>query len=162
MKRITLSKGKFALVDDEDFEYLNGQQWYAARSGNKYYALRRDKNKALGFQTSRMHREIMSPEGRFVVDHINGNTLDNRKENLRVCTSSENKMNRRVCRSASGFKCVHWHKTRKRWQAYIRINKKRKCLGFFREKESAAIAYDKAAVKYYGEFAATNKMLGLL
>lgn len=98
---------------------------------------------------------------REIIDHINGDGLDNRKQNLRICTKSENACNRGIDRdNTSGYKgvCYISNKTKrvKRWIAQIAINKKHICIGYFHTKEEAAIAYNEAATKYHGEFAKLN------
>ena len=145
-KSIKLSKNKCALVDDEDFEYLNNFNWslssagYAVSSSNKI-----------------MHRMIMNTPKGLVTDHINHNTLDNRKENLRICTNSENRHNYiKPKNNTSGYKGVYFHKTTNKWCAKIRVNRIKMHLGYFLDIEEAAIAYNKAATKYFGEFALLN------
>ena len=94
MKKIKLTKGKFVIVDDEDFERLNQFQWFY----NMY--AKRNKKMAESIIDWRMHWDIIGrPKKGFVVDHINGDRLDNRKENLRICTQSENQQNRKVHRN---------------------------------------------------------------
>src|SRR3972149_6021810 len=109
MKKIKLTKDEFALVDDEDFEYLNQFAWQCSPLG---YATRR-----IG-----MHREIIkTPKGMYT-DHINGNPLDNRKENLRIVTFSQNMLNRkRYKNNKSGHKGVVWNKDRQKWRVRIDV-----------------------------------------
>ncbi len=106
-----------------------------------------------------MHREILGLDhgDRRQVDHINGDGLDNRKENLRICDTSKNVINRSIGKiNTSGYKGVNWRKKSKKWVARIGFNNKRIYLGDFNNKEDAARAYDTAALKYYGEFAKLN------
>lgn len=151
MKMIPLTQGKFALVDDEDFEYLTQWKWCAVRSDTTFYAERGESGHHI-----RMHADIMNNPKGMEVDHRNRNGLDNRRENLRVCTNQQNKMNRgRFSSNTSGFKGVSLtdHGT---YQARIQVNKKRINLGSFADATQAARAYDKAANQYFGEFAWLN------
>src|SRR5690242_17796567 len=102
-----------------------------------------------------MHRVIMNASADIHVDRINGDGLDNRRENLRLCTRDENMMNRRKnSNNSSGYKGVDRNKGK--WRAYIQVDKKWIHLGYFSTAEQAAHAYDNAAKKYFGEFANTN------
>ena len=97
-----------------------------------------------------------------MIDHINHDKVDNRIVNLRSCTSRQNNINRGPGKnSSSRYKGVSWDKSRGKWQANIRIDGKSKSLGYFQDEKEAAETYDDAAVKYHGEFACTNKSLGL-
>ena len=156
-KLITLTKGKFAIVDDEDYDFINQWKWHIA-SG---YATR---SKYLGIINGKkmtkaiiMHREInKTPEG-MDTDHINMDRLDNRKSNLRNATRSQNFMNKKSkTNSSSRFKGVFWYKKYNKWQSALKINGKIKFLGYFIDEVSAARAYNEAAVKYFGEFAQLN------
>ena len=110
-----------------------------------------------------MHREIIqTPEGMHT-DHIDGNKLNNRKLNLRICRNSQNRCNMRLhIDSTSGYKGVAWHKGTNKWQARIRVNDKTLWLGLFENAADAARVYDNAALRLHGEFAKTNKMIGRL
>ena len=104
-----------------------------------------------------MHRDIMNPSRKEQVDRINHDTLDNRRENLRICNSRENQGNEKISKNnISGFKGVSWRIDRKKWRAYISINRKQISLGHFDIKEEAAKAYNEAAKKYFKEFALLN------
>jgi hypothetical protein len=153
MKIIPLSQGLTALVSDEDFEFLSQWKWYAAKTGSgNIYARRvdhRKKNKVIF-----MHRVITNAPGGLVVDHINHNTLDNRRENLRVCTNYENfqnvnpdKMSSSFGKSSRGYRGVRLFEG-KWWRAQIHIGKKAIHLGTFKTAEDAARAHDEAARKY--------------
>ncbi len=150
MKEIPLTKGFVALVDDEDFERLSVHRWHMVTA----YAGRKVRNGDRVGATM-MHRELMSPPPGMVVDHINGDTLDNRKNNLRVCTPSQNKTNR-ICIGKSGFKGVESRRNGSVW--VVRMNRESKQLYFgrFRSAEEAARAYDEHARKIHGEFARLN------
>lgn len=163
MKLIPLTQGKFAQVDDEDFEYLNQFKWCAERRKHTYYAYRYCvKN---GKQTNvRMHSDIMKTPKGMVIDHINKNGLINEKYNLRICTNSENLRNRRGANdnSSSGYigvslaKIKSGNKIYEYYFARIYFNKKYKHIGSFKNKKEAVIAYNRAAIEYFGESATLN------
>lgn len=153
-KKIELSQNKFALVDDEDYKQLSQWNWCAKECNGKFYAVRR---KPIAGTLIRMHRQILDAPNSKEVDHINRNTLDNRKSNLRICTHKQNLRNQKVSSAnTSGFKGVSWRKDIEKWSAYIKVNQKRIWLGVFEDKINAAEAYNNAALKYFGEFASLN------
>ena len=152
MKEITLiNSDKVTLVDDGDYEEVSKYRWCLTPQGYARNTLRRKHNIF-------MHRLILkSPKG-IGTDHINRNTLDNRRENLRFATQSQNNMNSLKHRDAltSRFKGVSWQKAREKWMAVIGIDGKYIFLGRFNSEEQAARAYDRAALKHFGEFARVN------
>lgn len=157
-KEIPLTQDKVTLVDIENYDYLNQWKWFADkdRKNSIFYAKRSVlKN---GKQTTlKMHREILKPPKDMEIDHKNRDGLDNRKCNLRLCNRSQNQMNKEIQRNnTSSYKGVSWHERGKKWQAYIRKDYKRKHLGLFNIKEEAALAYNEAAIKSFGEFARLN------
>jgi len=153
MKEIPLSKGLFAIVDDEDYAGLMKVKWYVM--AGKCYAGRHIKR--AGKQTTEyMHRRILQAQLGEEIDHVNHNGLDNRRGNIRVCTRSQNHGNTKKFRGSSNFKGVHWNKDRHSWHAQIRYKGKQIFLGRFTDGESAARAYDEAARQYFGEFAELN------
>lgn len=159
-KKIELSRGMYALVDDADFEELDKLNWYASEKCRNIYAARREKEGAR--KTIYMHRQILNAKNGWFVDHINGNALDNRRENLRICTHAQNLMNQKPqTGKSSRYKGVSWNKKRNKWEAYLMSNDKKINLGRFDIESDAARAYDKEASVVFGEFANTNKMLGL-
>lgn len=156
MKEIKLTRGKAALVADEDVGWLNQWKWYATVSKNNFTAVRWV-GKTDNRHKAHMHRQIMNASEGEEIDHINHNTLDNRRENLRLCTHQQNSMNRRKRTGLSSiYKGVCWHKQHKKWLARIKINNKQFCLGYHKWEANAAKAYDEAAKKYFGEFACLN------
>jgi len=148
MKEIQLTKGKVVVVDDDDYEWLNRWKWHY----NGRYAVRWE-----GKKNIYMHREIMKTPGGMETDHINRDSLNNCRSNLRICTHAENIQNRnKQSNNTSGYNGVYWHKKAKKWVAGIRINQVRIYLGVYSIKEDAAKTYDQAARKLFGEFAKTN------
>ena len=150
--------GKFSLVDDEDFEKVEGKRWYVSYHG---YACRRNITGNGKREIQRMHWVIKGKPARgFVVDHKNKDGLDNRRKNLRVCTIAQNGMNRgKNKNNTSGYKGVVWFSRDKKWTAQITVNKKNKRLGYFENIKEAALAYNQAAKKYHKEFATLNKII---
>ena len=155
MKEIELTKGKVAIVDDQDHSALNHFRWYAHRSGSKMYAATTAKNRSLVY----MHRIILDAQPGYEVDHENGNGLDNRRCNLRLCRHADNLHNRGPQRnSKSHTKGVWWSERDKLWYAQIQSNGKRKGLGSFKTKGDAARAYNEAALQEHGAFALLNEI----
>ncbi|KKN75842.1 hypothetical protein LCGC14_0377180 [marine sediment metagenome] len=163
MKRIKLTQGFYAVVDNEDYASLNHFSWQAARccrakNLNTFVAVRSCYCPFLKKQyTIFMHRQIMSCPRGLQVDHINHDQLNNRKENLRVCTCMQNMQNSQSYNnSSSRYKGVSWFPPTRKWQADIRVNKKKIHLGCFLDEHEAAKTYDVAAKKHFKEFANTN------
>ena len=153
MKLVPLTRGQFAIVDDADFDTLIEFKWYAQwnESTKSFYAARASYRRQV-----RMHRVIMGlgHGRRRPVDHINRNTLDNRRENLRICTPTQNCANSvRSKRNSTGYKGVTFNKQQGRYVARVRINCKSKFLGYFSDPKLAHEAYVKAATKLFGKFA---------
>ena len=152
---IKLSQGLVAIVDDEDYKYLNQLKWFVS-GGKKKYASRHHyvngKDKIIRMQ----HLIMKTPKGK-LIDHINGDSLDNRKENLRICTKADNNRNVGIRKdNKSGYKGVNYRESHKKFRAYISLNRKIFHLGYYNTVKEAALAYNEAAKKYHGEFAFLN------
>ena len=164
MKTIQLSGNAIATIDDADLPLVSAYQWSVESRGGRQYAVcyldPRDLTRKL-----LMHRLIMNAPRSEVVDHIDGDGLNNQRVNLRVCTIAQNGMNRRKQRTraktASCFKGVSWDQTNEKWRARIVLKGKQKSLGYFCSESEAARAYDAAAVLHFGAFACTNADMGL-
>ena len=158
MKKIPLTQGKFALVDDEDYERLVVDRWFAHKDGRNFYACRNGRDEESGKRTYMlMHRQILSVPHGIETDHISGDGLDNRKSNLRKCSKTQNVHNATIrLDNSSGYKGVSRATKSKKWQAQIRVDGKLIHLGLFTCLIKAAKIYDTAARKYFGEFARTN------
>ena len=159
---IPLTQGKFAKVDMCDFIQLSWYKWHARWSPptRSFYATRND----VHFLTERrspaqMHRQILGLEygDKRQVDHINHDTLDNRRANLRIATAAQNARNKRLrVDSTTGLKGVFFQASSQRWHAYIRFNGKRMHLGCFDTKEKAHASYCEASQQFHGEFGSTS------
>ena len=152
---IQLTKGAVTLIDEADFDLVRKHAWYVMKSPRSSYAgtsiYENGKQK-----TIRLHRLILGvTESKLQVDHIDGNGLNNRRSNLRVCSSAQNMMNKRkYLNSTSGIKGVY--AVRNKWRAIITHKGDRFNLGLFEQREDAAKAYDMAARNLFGEFANLN------
>ena len=143
MKQIALGKDKFALVDDEDFYFLNQFKWH--------------ENKGYARTVIYMHNLILKPKDKMLVDHKNRNRLDNERENLRYATHSQSQANRTLqSNNRSGFRGVYWNKGAKKWKVDIKTNGIKKFVGTFTSKIEAAKAYNKACLEIYGQYASLN------
>lgn len=154
MKEIKLTKGYVAMVDDDDYEYLNQWKWYYHNG----YAVR---NKCQNHNSMRMHRIILKINDRnILVDHINRDKLDNRKNNLRQCDAHGNSRNRSKVKNASSiYLGVYYEATkrgRKKYHAQIRINGKQTHIGRYLTEKEAGMAYNKMALIHFKEFASLN------
>jgi len=171
MKILKISRGLETKIDDEDYRRIKSVplnyrskalRWQATYTPSdkkhNYYV-----SKTINYKKWKLHRYIFYLRGIDIegkeIDHINGDTLDNRFSNLRIATSSQNKVNRMVrSDSKSGYKGVEYHNMNKNWIAYIVKNGKKTHLGVFDTKHKAALAYNRAAIELWGEYAWTNKV----
>ena len=155
MKKIKLTQGKVALVDDEDYDFINQWNWNVLNGSSKrLYANRLSYED--GYKNRKrilMHRLInKTPEG-FDTDHINGNGLDNRKANLRTVTRSQNMWNRKPnSKGTSKHKGVCWHKQHRKWIVNIQVNNKRHFIGLFTDEDEAGKAYQDRAKKEFKKY----------
>ncbi len=181
-RRIQLTRGKYAIVDPGDYEWLMQFKWHTNCGRGKFYAA--------NSRSQKMHRLIMfgvkeeyrrqntlrlrsgqalrlgsillttgrSGRAKLFVDHINGDGLDNRRANLRLATPAQNNWNSKsgMGRGASRYKGVQWHKHRKKWVVVIGVNGRKEHIGYFGDEKEAARAYDKAAKERHGEYAVLN------
>jgi hypothetical protein len=152
-KELSLKNGMIAIVDSEDFDFLNQWTWTARKATHKHYYAQRKRWVNGKKKYIKMHRLIMNAPDDMIVDHINRNTLDCRKSNMRLCTIAQNNCNRK----ASG-KSKYLGVTIRNGKpiAQITHNNKVYYLGTFKSEKDAAIAYNKAALEYHGEFANLN------
>lgn len=140
-KAIPLSQGKFALVDDADFDWLSQWKWYALKQPNTYYACRdvRINGKR---KTIWMHRLINGTPDDLLTDHINGDGLDNQRANLRSVTHQDNMINcARHVSGSSKYRGVSWHIRQGCWIAQITVDRKNHYLGRFGTEDAAYAAY---------------------
>lgn len=155
-KTIGLNNEQEAILDDEDYEALKSYHWYSDRG----YATRMSLKGEGKRRMIRMHQQILNIPNHLVADHINGNRLDNRRANLRICTRAQNNMNRFVEKQSSSsiYKGVCWRPHANAWKAYIKLNSKQMHLGYFQSEEEAALAYNAAAREHFGQFARLNEV----
>lgn len=148
MKAIPLGGGVAALVDDQDYEGLIVHKWRL---------LKGHVVTDVGSKPVYMHRLIMNAPNNMEVDHIDGNRTNNQRTNLRLATRAENARNAKPYNGGtSQYKGVYWLKKQRRWRARIRVDGQFISLGCYGTEEAAAIAYDNAAVTYFGDFARLN------
>lgn len=162
MKKIPLTQGKFAIVDDEDYERIVAMGSWHFNNGYASSSLAYKKpNGKWGKKTLYMHRAIMHLDflDKRLIDHINHDRLDNRRKNLRICSHLQNIRNsKKQKNNTSGYKGVSFNKNSQKFRAQIRFNNKNMCIGSFECPKEAAKAYNEAALKYHGEFANLNKV----
>lgn len=151
--RVSMNRGFTMLVDEADWQQIKDRRWTARTGGRgtpKYYAYN-------NVTKTYLHTLLVQPSDGMLPDHINGDSLDNRRQNLREVTPSQNQWNRpKHGTSSSRFKGVSWRARDKRWRAAICVHGRSIWIGEFSDEEDAARAYDEAARTYHGEFAVTN------
>ncbi|MFC1782116.1 HNH endonuclease [Planctomycetota bacterium] len=169
MKFLPLTQGFYAIVDNEEYERLSQWKWRVQRSGQKIYVVRTMYSPGGKKKTQTLHREVLNMRRNIpgmVIDHADGNTLDNRRQNLRLCTYSQNAINQppRRGKQTSKYKGVRFRRTephvKKPWMATIHCKGKRYHLGNFFDEFSAVKAYNSAAYRLFGKFAYLNNWDG--
>lgn len=152
MKLIPLSQGRFAMVDDRDFEELSELKWSCSGKKTRPYAAAYSDGEWLY-----MHRVVAKPEAGMFVDHRDGDTLNNQRSNLRCCQHRQNIRNSKISkRNKTGFKGVSFNTQKNRFVAHIKVNYRSKYLGYFNNARDAAAAYNRAAMKWFGAFSNLN------
>jgi hypothetical protein len=142
-------------VDDDDYEVYGHLAWSLDSKGYAKHLFGEYPN----YKMKKLHRLIMNAPDNMQVDHINGDKLDNRKCNLRLCNNSQNQMNRgKQKNNTSGYIGVTWRSDLRKWRAQLFINKKHIQLGYFDNPVDAALAYNSGAIQYHGEFARLNEV----
>lgn len=153
---IILTNNFNALIDECDFKGISKYNWYAAKMGNTYYAIRKEKGK-----TIYMHRQILNVKDKnILVDHKDRNGLNNLRSNIRECVKTNNQQNSSSrIGSTSIYLGVSWHNHSRKWRARINVNKININLGSFNLETDAAEAYNNAAIMYFKEYASLNQII---
>lgn len=149
MKEIPLTQGKKAIIDDKDYNKISKYKWYLHNRGYAVRKMRSEEGKPVGKKYSIaifMHHSILNGKTQkgFIIDHKNGNKLDNRRSNLRTCTQSQNCLNSRAkgTNKNSGIKGISWHEKSKCWYGRISIDGKTYCTGYSKTIEEAIKKYN--------------------
>jgi len=162
MKKILLTQNQFTVVDNENYEWLSERKWYARKFKNRHYyasSYNGYNKKTKNINILNMHRYIMNAPPRQFVDHIDGNTLNNQRSNLRFVTPSQNIQNSNgKMNTSSKFKGVSFRANRNKWQAEITKNGKRYFLGNFKNEIEAALTYNNKAKELFVEYARLNEI----
>ena len=158
-KEIPLTKGRVTIVDDEDYDFLMQWKWRLIKGDYAASRLYWIENGASKRKTILMHRLVNKTPKNMQTDHVNNNTLDNRRRNLRTCTLQQNTKNRtkQKNKTSSQYKGVHLYRPTGKWAAQIRIDKKARFLGYYASEHDAALAYNFAAIEHFKEFSNLNK-----
>lgn len=144
----------YTMIDEDDLEKISSYKWHLNICDKTKKYVSSTKNG----KTFLMHRVILNAKKDEYIDHINGNGLDNRKENLRICTNQQNSFNSRLRKNnTSGYKGVEKDKKTGKWRSYINFNKKIH-LGQYLTKKEAALVYNNKAKELFGEFAFINNL----
>jgi hypothetical protein len=168
-KEIGLTRGYKTIVSIEDYEWLMQWKWFANKQGpNLFYVARMSYGRENGIKTQKMilmHKEIVEKRMNIIIpngmeiDHADTNSFNNSRDNLRLCPHSFNTKNRSKSQNCSSqYKGVSLDKRNGTWLAYIKVNYNQISLGRFNTEEEAALVYNEAALKYFGEFAKLNKI----
>ena len=157
MKQIILTQGKVALVDDLDYEYLINWKWHACKGGRTFYAARSIIVNNTYVKVT-MHRQILQHiDNKNVIDHIDHDGLNNQRVNLREATHSQNGANRRShINSSSKYLGVFYCKKRRRWKAEVKKENKTYFLGWFKNEDLAALAYNNKAHELFNDYSNKN------
>lgn len=153
-KEIVLIGGSIALIDNEDYRKVSCYSWYLHKGGYAARTIKKNGKTILIF----LHHFITDTDSKYIVDHVNGNRLDNRKLNLRVVTAQQNAFNRARNKNkvSSIYKGVFWDKEKSLWLSLIKLNGKSRHLGYFKSEVDAACAYNEKAKELFGEYARLN------
>jgi hypothetical protein len=152
MAYINLTQGKTTEIDDVDYPFISSIKWRTANIRGKLYAINSSK-----IYESSLHRLLLGASSGVVVDHIDGNGLNNKRSNLRLCSNKENVRYQTLSKmNTSGYKGVSIHKQTQKYRAQIRVNNRLMHLGLYTTKEEAAEAYNNAAIVHFGPFAKLN------
>jgi len=152
---VPLTKGYEAVIDAADAALVGQWNWHAMEDGGRVYAARKD-HSAGRSETVRLHRLLTGAAKGVMVDHRDGDGLNNRRKNLRTATNSQNQHNRRPQQGRCSLKGVSWHCQARRWRAHISVDGRKRHLGLFDTPEAAHAAYCKASTELHGEFGRVN------
>ena len=154
-----MAQPQYAKVEPANYERLREYEWFAQKGKNCFYAVRQARGpKGSKSATIYMHHELIDVGDGLLIDHVNQDSMDNRRANLRGATRAQNIRNRKKFSNSSGskYKGIYWRKKTRKWEVQITFERKKIFLGCFRSEIDAAKAYDSAAIKYHGEFASLN------
>lgn len=157
MKIIKLTQGERTLIDDEDYDKVIKHSWCVHKNPKKH-TIKKYAKARINKRNVYLHRFLLKPDSKILIDHINRDGLDNRRKNLRLVTASQNSMNStgRVHTRKSKYKGVSWIRRDEKWAAKIEINNKKIILGVFNSQIQAARVYDKKAKELFGQYARLN------